>query len=229
METNVLVYQMGKVGSVSVQVALKLANVRSIHAHYLLTTTGEYNTNKPPLVKRIASGEPFKVITLTREPISRNISAFFQGIHKYYPNYKNLEYSDEMVDAFLNNYNHNWVLNWFDDELNLLFDINVYRRRFPTSKGWNIYKARKSRILVIRSENLNVTGAKIIGNFTDCKINEIPYSNSTDRHERMSRLYNDFKTNAKFPKTYIDKMYNSKYAQYFYSKKELEEFRNKWL
>jgi len=41
-------------------------------------------------------------------------------------------------------------------------------------------------------------------------------------------LYKEFKKKIIFPKQYLDMMYNSKYAQHFYTKKELQKFRAQW-
>jgi hypothetical protein len=42
-------------------------------------------------------------------------------------------------------------------------------------------------------------------------------------------LYSRFKNDIQFPESYINKMYQSKYVQHFYSDLEIEELRSKWL
>jgi len=41
-------------------------------------------------------------------------------------------------------------------------------------------------------------------------------------------LYRDFKHRISVPQVYIDEMYTSRYARYFYSQEELERFGRKW-
>jgi hypothetical protein len=229
-DNECLVYQMGKVGSVSLQVAIKDAGFKTLHAHYLYRTDGEYYTPKPKILRKIQTGEvSYKIITPVREPVARNVSAFFQGIHKYYADYKKMQYSQEVVDAFLNNYNHNWVLDWFPYEFSMVFP-NVLRNRFNQRRGYQEYKARPHKIFILKLEYLDLIGFKPIAKFLGIRSynTKIPHSNATARNERMKEFYDEFLEKAKFPLEYLDTMYNTWYATYFYTKKEIEEFKARW-
>src|SRR6056297_137393 len=77
-KTNpILVYQMGKVGSKSVHVALqKQYNGFVGHAHSLSPTHKRLDIR---LIYKwaVLEKKPLNIISLTREPISRKVSAFF--------------------------------------------------------------------------------------------------------------------------------------------------------
>ena len=101
----ILIYQMGKVGSTTVEQSLKQADInrRVYHIHYLtpewLKTYDQKReqsyqlANKKQakdvwtaqyvakLVKKpLRDGEKWQVITLVRDPVARNLSSFFQHI-----------------------------------------------------------------------------------------------------------------------------------------------------
>ena len=72
----IYIFQMGKVGSVSVHDTLAghVGN-KIVHAHCFEEMTRE---DQELLTSRQHSGLPIQVITPVREPLSRNVSAFFQ-------------------------------------------------------------------------------------------------------------------------------------------------------
>jgi len=92
----IIVYQMGKVGSRSVFESLKESGVKPIfHVHRMIPSNiervknGYRKRNVTPLNERIGpilynkilkSKRKAKIITLIREPLGRNISAFFQNL-----------------------------------------------------------------------------------------------------------------------------------------------------
>ena len=125
--SNIFVYQMGKVGSVSFQVALREKGLRTIHGHWIHCEDGEFPASKKAMAKAIKAGKrnDWKVITPVREPIDRNISAFFQRIEAYYPDYRTYEYRPEMLSLFMENYNHDWPDIWFEKELMDIFEFDV--------------------------------------------------------------------------------------------------------
>lgn len=227
---EILVYQMGKVGSVSVQVALRQKGLRSIHAHYLwLDDKGEYNTSKPELVHEILTkNRRWKIVSLVREPISRNISAFFQRIEVYYKQWRNYEYQPDMVGSFLNKYEHFWPLIWFDIEMLPLFQIDVYSEPFDHSKGYHIYNGEYADLLVLRLEDFDRIIEKAFKEFVGIKGVKPALSNNTEDRIRIAQTYRDFRQFAKFPRQFIDWMYNSRYSRHFYSEEERKEFRQRW-
>lgn len=227
---RILVYQMGKVGSVSVQVALRRKGFRTLHGHYLWTADhGEYNTSKPGLVEEILKKDKcWKVVSLVREPVCRNISAFFQRIEVYYKQWRNYEYQVDMVGAFLNNYDHFWPLIWFDIEMLPLFQIDVYSEKFDCSKGYHIYHGEYADLLVIRLEDLDRVINQAFKEFVGIKGVKPALSNYTENRTRVAQMYRDFRAEARFPSQYVDWMYSNRYSTHFYSAEELAEFKYRW-
>jgi len=104
--TPIIVYQMGKVGSNSIKNSLISCDVKPVfHVHAvnpshikMITEEELANGRTPPdfwlgerlYVDVIRKGKIAKFITLVREPVSRNISAFFQS----FPRNIGVEYDD---------------------------------------------------------------------------------------------------------------------------------------
>ena len=79
----VLVYQMGKVGSSSVTNSL-LRHYSGIvlQAHYFNSNHKDWRVGR--LYRWVIEEDnPLRIISLTREPIGRNVSAFFQNFEKH--------------------------------------------------------------------------------------------------------------------------------------------------
>ena len=47
--------------------------------------------------------------------------------------------------------------------------------------------------------------------------------------KKYKDLYNEFLSSIVLPKEFIELQYSSKYAKYFYTKEELDDFANKWI
>lgn len=229
-DNRILVYQMGKVGSISIQASLRRLGFKTGHAHYLwMTHRGEYNTSKPGLVKEILKRDrQWNVVSLVREPVSRNISAFFQKIELYYPEYRAYEYKPDVVNAFLNNYDHFWPLVWYDLEMFPLFQLDIYEHEFEHTKGYTVYRNANVNLLILRLEDMDRVIEQAFNEFVGLRSVKPTLSNYTTNRYRVAQMYRDFKDTARFPKEYLDWMYESRYARYFYTQEEIVNFRNIW-
>lgn len=248
----ILVYQMGKVGSTTVYQSLKDLELEvSIYHIHLLNNLDEietsirrnYSNPKETLAeiekgrklrKKILSGqfEKVNIISLVREPVKRNIAAFFQNINEVIPDYKkryqnNSLTVDDMVKIFLNQYDHNGPLNWFDSQLKDVFNIDVFSSNFPKDLGYKIYRENKMNLLLVRLENLNICIKNAMKEFLGIKNFELVSANIGSK-KPYSTLYKQFLSNVILPQDYLDKMYNSKFAQQFYTSDEIEKFRKHW-
>lgn len=260
---HLLLYQMGKVGSSTILNSLyasELNKVFAIHRVYYLTQTGinfmqnyagkaygdfsnfpysfksqiwrsRFLSNK--LNKKYLSHTKCKIITFVREPIARNISAFFQTYDWFVSmpeeQYKNNReaYLQEVSKNFFEKYPHDMPLTWFDDELKLAFGIDVFAREFPKNKGYKIYEGEFVDVLVLKLEKMNEIINDAIEKFLNIKSFRLIKSN-IGKDKNYSALYKDLLPSIVIPKSYIERMYNSKYTKHFYSQEEIENFKIKW-
>ena len=230
-DNECLIYNMGKVGSVSMQVAIKQSGYKTLHGHWMIHTDGEFPTTKLDLVDKMINGElALKVITPVREPVARNVSAYFHMLKKYYPKYSSTEYDPDLLDYFLKNYKHDWPIKWFLREFGVVFG-GVLNKKFNKNRGYQTYKSFPHDILIIRLEDYRRLGFKPVAKFLGIEdtIKHFPHSNRMRRNRAAYPRYKEFLEKVKMPEWYLDEIYDSIYAKYFYTDKEIEEFKNRWL
>jgi hypothetical protein len=155
----IIIYQMGKVGSSSVMKSLQKRAIWPLfHAHFLLKIANNRSFYNPKVYeilhlkrneerqvrlgeflykKLIVPKKQLKIISLTREPIGRNIAAFFQNFER--ETGKKYELSNftpqELMDIFVNYYPHSIPLDWFDNYFKPFLGIDVYEYPFPKEQG----------------------------------------------------------------------------------------------
>jgi hypothetical protein len=241
---RILVYQMGKVGSSSIFYSLKKKRLRGVyHVHRLNIENIKKirHTNTHPLFKEptktgeelcpIFSVKPnkIKIITMTRDPIARNISAFFENLNifEYHDSYQEKVSIDGLNNLFLDNYSHDIPLNWFDIEIKNVLEIDVFKHYFCKSKGHSIINNKNIELLIIKCEIDNEIKTQVIKRFLNLRKFKLINAN-IGTQKKYSNYYQKFKDSIKLPREYINKMYDSKYSQHFYSGEEIVNFKKKW-
>ncbi|MBF2057338.1 MAG: hypothetical protein IGQ45_08955 [Cyanobacterium sp. T60_A2020_053] len=238
-----LILQMAKTGSESLFFSLKNVGYKGVYRLHTLTQNYDYY-NYPYLAKknklllqRIQEIKtPVKIITSVREPVQRNISDFFQLI-KLNDEFQTLRmppllksYNElaeqlkpnltlsELQNLFFQYYpDHFLCLNWFQEEIEKNFNIDVYDFPFPKEKGFLVIKKDNIELLILKLELNNNEKEKAIKEFLNLPYFQIIPSNITEKQQfSYSNLYQDFKQNISFPTEYLDKLYKSQYTNHFY-------------
>jgi hypothetical protein len=170
-----------------------------------------------------------KIIRLVRDPISRNISAFFENLkYKLDSNasLNDLNISD-LIERFLKEYPHSVPLDWFDNEMKNVTGIDVFQKEFHYSKKYELYKAKNIELLLIRIDLDDGEKALLIKKFLKIKDFEIIRYNIGER-KSYSQIYETFQEKICLPESYLNNMLDSKFTKHFYSQKEIEGIRKKW-
>jgi len=195
------------------------------------------------LIERGLNGEKWKIVTLVRDPIARNISDFFEHIElvpsevDQQQKLRSIEYDfeititnnnlDELIEIFFKKYKHDIAMGYFDRELKGTFNIDLFASEFPTVKGYKVYRGKEVDVLLIRLEDLDDCFTEAIKEFLD--IEDIPLVNkNVSQQKDYADIYQMFKDAICLPESYLDQMYSSKFARHFYSETELVRFRAKW-
>jgi hypothetical protein len=257
-----IVFQMGKVGSTAIVHSLKaLCLDRPIYHVHFLTREGiaeaqrVYAAAHPQAqrgsgmarsrhlqaseglfrqIKQSPHGRKWQVITLVRDPIARNISAFFQLLDLSIPDFveryeRKALSTEQLAELFLaQRMIHDTPLTWHDRELQQVFGIDVFSTVFPYSRGYEIYHNTQADILLIRLENLDQCGAQALRDFMGIDSFKLIGKNVGSK-KTYAAVYRDVLENIRLPGDYIDRMYSSKYARHFYSAEEIAHFRLKWI
>ena len=227
----VLIWNMGKVASTSI--------ARSLWRHigrYNVLTTHFMNRDgyaRSQLLYEVLiknSNKSLPIITLTREPISKNISSFFQNFEINVgvapQSYKGS--AQELCDHFLHEFDkHEVTTNWFDDNIKRFIGLDVYQHPFDPEKGYSIIEHGRFSLLVLRSEESDSTKSDAVK--TLLKLDTFSLENENiGANKPYSTLYSEFKKQLQLPQTYLDTMLDSKYTRHFYSPEEIGKIKDRW-
>lgn len=247
--TAVLVYQMGKVASKSVALSVaRYPRFSVFHMHILSPSNYEaaerqqrvllgdedvsYVLDVSRIVHRglIASGQPIKIITLVREPIGRNISAYFQNLDFWWKTpdaYRKIT-MPELVDRFLRDFPHHEPLTWFDNEFRPATGVDIYSLPFPQQEGFQEIHAGPLDILVLKhdlADRIKASRLSMLLSIDNFRL----LRENTAEGKRYREKYKEFQKSIRLPSTYIDEMLGSKYVRHFFPCEEIEQIRRRWL
>ncbi|MDJ0582637.1 putative capsular polysaccharide synthesis family protein [Crocosphaera sp.] len=227
----ILVHQMGKVASSSIVNSLRTnkLDIAICQTHYLKKQSldncvKKYKISKIPLPNYIIASQeiskfvdtasqdyPWKIITIIRDPIHRNISAFFQNAYAgkqsdlYIPNLVD-NYEDgqleitNLIDDFLVNYPHEIPLKWLDRQVKDVFGIDVYQRNFPHQKGYQIIKLQNVNILILKLECLQNCLQTAVSEFLE--IDNFQLNNKNQAKQKgYFDVYSDFLNSITLPQS----------------------------
>ena len=183
---------------------------------------------------RARLGLPLKVICPIREPIARDVSAFFNFHVQYRPHLFAKTDLRELEKLFLADSwpadaitNHSFALNWFDEHFKPLTRIDIYKQPFPIDRKWQIYRRGFTRVLVYRVDLKRSEQTKLISRFLGIQMEKIRPRNTT-KTKTPAEPYSRFRESIKLPEQYIRRMHDSRFAQHFWSQEELKVAADKW-
>ena len=249
----IFVFQMGKVGSrsvlYSIQRSLNKQDGKWNHKNTILFDRHKldelYSGNliKPIILWRGRLGLPIKIICPIREPIARDVSAFFNFYCKVHlPSFPTTDLQ-ELEELFLKDSReksanpsrplsylvseHEFALNWFDEHFKPLMRIDVYKQPFPIDRKWQIYRRGFTRVLVYRIDLTRSEQTKLISRFLGIQLDEIGSENAS-KNKEYYEFYSRFHESVKLPEQYIRRMHDSRFAKHFWSPAELKAAADKW-
>lgn len=248
----VLIHQVGKTGSKAIEAALAQAGLarRTFHTHILneddrARLRAERRTGRwsPPLSWVVSElllnqvvDRPDRhrllVICPIREPVGRNVSAFFYSADPDYLSEKADLPADERVTLirrdFLTTWDHDRVLEWLTRELEdqLGYDLST---GFDVAGGCSSYEnAAGGRCLVLRQEDLDAVAPAALSEFLGRQVGAVPRTNAASDRAADASLYAEFCSQATLPSDYVDRMYGSAFATTYYSPDELATLTTRW-
>ena len=227
----ILVFQMGRVSSRAVQYAIRKSLKNQDEDTILFHN---HRVSDIRCLWRARLGLPLKIICPIREPIARDVSAFFlfyvqRRIHLF----ANADLG-ELKELFLSDFNrrsdfakHQYPLDWFDRKFRPVTRIDVYKEPFPIDRKWQIYKRGFLQVLLYRIDLKRSEQVKLISSFLGIQLGEIKPKNQ-GKNKVYGELYSRFCESVKLPEQYIGRMHNSRFAQHFWSPQELKAGADKW-
>ena len=253
----ILIYQMGKVGSSSIRKSLQNLNlqnpiayihylswssIQSVEQYYLKQSTSEvpshiqFSKEVRKMIDQFLGKIRFKIISLVRDPVARDISSTFQNIEIGLPQLLNMDTqkaTDEVITYLVNAFkkfdeSQDEVCTWFDNEIRDIFQFDIFSIPFNTSRGYQIYSTLYSDILVIRLENLieccQEAFYKFLGIQNFSLLNE-----NTGKKKWYADIYQKTLSEIIIPEKILKKIYQSRFSKHFYTDLERSNFIQKWM
>lgn len=244
---QVLIYQMGKVGSSSILASLQQQPaIHPMHIHYIYPDNVRWrqqirqanhvpqravmHRGLPIYRQLVQAKKPVKVITPVREPISRNISFFFQVFELYVGvDYTQSHHSiAELCALFLDKNEHALAIDWFDIEFQKALDVDVYQYEFPRERGFLRIQQDNLDILLLKAELDDAKKEIALADFLEKPDFKLAQANIS-QDKAYAETYAAFKKQLTLPESYLASMLDSRYTQHFYTSAERDFVRDKWL
>jgi len=230
----VIVYTPGRVGSMSMIYALKKARVFAIKVERLENENwGSVRFCRNHIIKKNRSA---KIVTLIRDPLEILISLFFSKAHRgHLPKAHNALLKNDLdglqeafVEELLNDYYLTEYVYWFENEFQPHTGIDIFNHTFNPSTGYEIVNHNTYPTLILRTDLTNETKEEHIKNFLgleEFKLNNL----NTKSKSQYGDIYKQFQSRLKLEPKWINKIYNSNYAQHFFLPEEIQKNKLQYL
>ena len=241
----VIVYQMGKVGSMSIFESLQRTGLALLyHVHVLNPRHCPWVTEREPsdpneheqkttgrIVHQqiIVPKKRAKFITLVREPIARNISTFFENFEERTgrPFARSSFSLEELARIFAAHKGHRFPLMYFDREVKEVLGIDVYAHAFPRAQGHVSISQGVYELLVLKCELDDAIKEAAVADFLGLASFRIKRTNLSAR-KNYADTYRRFTESVRLPEAYLQAMLSAPYTRHFYSTEEIEQLHAYW-
>ncbi|WP_034057531.1 putative capsular polysaccharide synthesis family protein [Lacinutrix jangbogonensis] len=240
---TVLVHTLGKVGSSTIYHELKKVSPwdNIFHTHFLsdewlhlkLKEGNHFEVNNKMSQKVFAHFKLYPnnkkyIISLVREPVSREISNFMQNPEDFVDG-NILDMSNEnLKKAYLNKLNYDYTFNWFDSEFLNYTGFDVFSEPFDKEKGFSIYQYEGFNILILKLERLNECYTEAMKIFLGLNLSLEGNANQSSQ-KPIAHVYSELRKTIKFSEAALNKVYSHKYVTHFYTEGEIQGFTSKYL
>jgi len=236
----VFVYQMGKVGSTSYARCLEQFPGLDVHHTHRLNPGENQKMLKHFLDKGLLKlalrehrwqvtydflqnhRECVYFISAIRDPIARNMSAFFQNLHL-----SDSKNTAPLIEQFFASYPHRVPLDWFETQFHQTFGIDVLEKPFSEELGWGSFQEKNYHCLIMTAESSETQKIQALNEFLATNLKEIPRENSGDNKD-YARIYKKFKNDINVPANYVETMLNNAVVSHFYTQDQISGFRRRW-
>jgi hypothetical protein len=225
MKPVIVVHQMGKVGSSSLYAALERSGafdayqthnflsrhepqrMHERHAHHVVNTL-------------IPQGRSMRFISGVRDPMARNISAFFHNMPA------DVTTVDEALERFAVQVEQELQVtrHWFDQQVRSVLGIDVFEREADFSHGGHVVAGN---FLILRLEDPQEARERAVARFLDLETFSMPRMN-VGSEKPYSALYAEFKQRFRPSKALVDATFDCQYVRHFYPEAR-EVMKARWM
>ena len=225
-----ILYTMGKVASSSVSNAILDAGIGCYYVHFLAQdritsllqsffANDDFPIVPPHMIRSLQAynslrlNKEVKVISLLREPVSRNVSSVFQNLPK------RLAGDQDAILARLRSNPPHWPDVWFETDFIPTMGIDFFKADIDPTKDVFRFRNGKIDLLIIKSQTADRRKEALIGNFLGTKISITRENDSSDKW--YGETYSEVMGNlGVIGSEYVEKCLNCRYFKKFYSLEE---------
>ena len=227
LNAEIHLFQMGKVGSKSIQSSILRAHPGKLipHLHFaqeMLLTYEDCYYSYPEIIRLHKQG--IKFIAGVRDPVGRVISGWIQAAFEPESSMTFSEANERMINskthAEIYANEMKTIVNWFDH--NFYSGIDVYDTNFNPDEGFSLITNRKHKVLVYRIDKLKGLWNEI-SEFTGVPLEPMFSNRSEDKGEDSKKLLDNSKK-VKLPYSLVQEISDTRYMKHFFSPTEIEEF-----
>lgn len=238
---DILLLQMGKVGSSSVYKAIRksrfsgqvfqlhMINPDSIDSAMRKVKSSKspridshliYSSRLSPVV--LSTATPLKIITMSREPISRALSFCFQDFKRQFgfalEGEDQWEAYNQVAKTKLSiGSPHADPGLWFESELGKTLGINVFNQPIDVSEGAVRLDFPRASILLIRMEDLaNAAVVDSISEFIGCNVSLVNSKSNVGAEKSGGSAYFDWQSQFTMDRDEIKRIIGTEYFRTFY-------------
>jgi hypothetical protein len=175
---------------------------------------------------------PLWIVSLVRGPLQWAFSLHFQHA-KYFLSYRQLKseltpeiyrrLSQEFLvrsDFYLEVYN-----TWFEKEIEERFKIKIFSEPFDCKKGYGVYELGTTPLLLIRLEDLRRVYREAFRTSLGIELDSL-HDRNRGQKKPYASLYSEFQERFVPPRSFVERICNTKTARHFYSASEIAEFKS---
>jgi hypothetical protein len=165
---------------------------------------------------------PIYIITIVREPIAREISAFFQNTEFFKTIVEDAKLNvDVQKSVYLLReiFERNIILDiedWFNSEIKNYFGIDIFSIPFNEEKGFTIFKNGRFKLLLLKTETMNHVFQIALSEFLQKDIRFAIQKSNVGDNKHYAESYSQVKNQFKLDESVINQIISSRYFQHFY-------------
>lgn len=237
--TPVIIFQMGKVASSTVEATLEtVPGLAVLRTHGLIKWAA---TSEPPPARRdleswlvlhqlVRAGIPSKVVSIVRDPIARNLSAYFQNLDQFLGGRDAYARTPmpQLIEGFFTLLHHQRPLEWFDVEFRAALGVDVYQLPFDRERGCQRLATPQFDILLLRADLDDATKARELAGLVGAQELRLIQKNVGEA-KAYAAIYEEFLRSIRLPESYVDEMLGHAFTRHFFTGAEIARLRAKWL
>jgi hypothetical protein len=232
LDSNVHLFQFGKVGSKAIQEAMYTAghDRHVVHLHWpsdMVTTYPDCILSYEEVL-RSDPERPIKFIVGVRDPVERVIAGYFEtasSVDEAALLSAPVEQIGEMVtEEFFRAGWIDFILNWFDHEF--FREIDVYSFAFDTSAGYSVIESDNTQIFLYRLEDLPQLEqplSQFVG--LELRLRRV----NAAAQKPYGALYRAALEHIRFAPSDVERAMGCQMTRHFYSEDEIERMRKRWV